>query len=997
MLCVHTLGRFDVALDGTSLSWVHRQKRRSALLVYLAVEGATHRDRLMGVFWPDSAPDRARRALNQAVYALRRRLGDDALVVEDDTVALGGEVWTDVVAFEAACDRDDTAEAISLYAGPFLAGARLGDSAEFERWVEGQSAVLQRRHRVLRRREIEACIERGDLAAGLASARAWVDLEPAEDEAQHRLIELLAATGERSEALRRYEAYVEQLERDGLSPLEETEALAASLRAGEAGPVPGPVVVLAGSRPGQDTADRAAVPGPSGGPRPGTRPVAPASGASGDRSGSARVAAPARSRLRWLAPALAILVLAVGIGGFNYLHGRAATGPASDPVTGLAVLPFVVNGPDLQHLQGSGMVVLLSPNFDIAGSLRAINYRTVLARWDERIGDGPRPDLERMLDVASATGARYALTGSATETTGGVRLSGYVYDIETGQKLDQVQADGAADSLFSLVDRFSVEILTSIFGKGDVAARQPGLADFGTNSLEGIKAYLQGRALERQSHFEEASIQYQRAIDLDADFTLAWSSLLNVAWWTFTPADSLQWILSRIDSAWTRRSPREEASFRLQAALARNDPSEIAFGRETARQFPDDPEILFLYADLLWHEGRQVFLPLEDAVEYFDRAIALDPGFSPAYLHRIHYDTRTADVEDLERILPDYARATQAGRQAGPTELTLLSDALRDPEAAMGPLEEFLDTASLTAIITGPSHRLGFWNGTTALPAWTPPVVLRTAGVIQGILLRRGVDGGEAAPAQQRRIIAANALFALQRGQLRKARQLFDQRFPAAAFLLYRRMPAVPLPVSSGDVDALLTPMPPGDTALPMMLRLARDMAAGARAARAEEWAEMDGAVQALRDEAALAREAGDTAGNRFALMHEKALLAFARTLRGNVQTGTDTLEAMLLRPGAGPRVFEYPPQVRPMVRWWLGEIAERNGRYEDALRYWGTFAGEPLGQLVLGRVHERLGYRDAALTAYRRAADYWADADPDFTPADEARSGLARLSATTR
>lgn len=51
------------------------------------------------------------------------------------------------------------------------------------------------------------------------------------------------------------------------------------------------------------------------------------------------------------------------------------------------------------------------------------------------------------------------------------------------------------------------------------------------------------------------------------------------------------------------------------------------------------------------------------------------------------------------------------------------------------------------------------------------------------------------------------------------------------------------------------------------------------------------------------------------------------------------------------------------------------------------------LRALERGRVHERLGNRDAALEAYGYVAAAWANADPELRPyVNEARAGLARL-----
>lgn len=60
-----------------------------------------------------------------------------------------------------------------------------------------------------------------------------------------------------------------------------------------------------------------------------------------------------------------------------------------------------------------GMVDLLADNLDGTGGLRAIDPRTVMSHRRQRGTDDATPDLQEMLGVAGATGARYAFVGSA--------------------------------------------------------------------------------------------------------------------------------------------------------------------------------------------------------------------------------------------------------------------------------------------------------------------------------------------------------------------------------------------------------------------------------------------------------------------------------------------------------------------------------------------------------------------------------------------------------
>lgn len=234
---VQALGTVRVERDGRVLDRLPAQRVRLGLLVYLAVEREAARESVMAVFWPDRPPERARHLLNQTLYELRQDLGDDWVRSVGEHLVVADDVVVDVAELAAAVDAGEFTRALDLYDGPFLAGALPGLSREMEGWVDGQQARVARLHRQARRGALDAAVARGDLAGALALARSWAERDPLDDEAHHRAIELMAATGDRAGALRQYDRYAALVERElELEPLDETRALVERIRGGELGP-----------------------------------------------------------------------------------------------------------------------------------------------------------------------------------------------------------------------------------------------------------------------------------------------------------------------------------------------------------------------------------------------------------------------------------------------------------------------------------------------------------------------------------------------------------------------------------------------------------------------------------------------------------------------------------------------------------------------------------------------------------------------------------------
>lgn len=238
MLRLQLLGGFRAHLESGEVPALARQPRRAALLTYLAVERDVAREAVIALLWPDAEPDRGRHALNQGIYYLRRLLGAEWVELRGDRCVVAPWVVTDVAELEQAAAAGAHEEVIRLYRGPLLAGATLVASAEFDIWVDTRRATIDRLHRRARRRHLAALLAAGRTRDALDCAEAWCRLDPLEDEAQHRYIELLAAAGQRGAALRQFSAYRRLLDEHELKPLDETLALVDTLQRGAAGPLP---------------------------------------------------------------------------------------------------------------------------------------------------------------------------------------------------------------------------------------------------------------------------------------------------------------------------------------------------------------------------------------------------------------------------------------------------------------------------------------------------------------------------------------------------------------------------------------------------------------------------------------------------------------------------------------------------------------------------------------------------------------------------------------
>jgi DNA-binding SARP family transcriptional activator/predicted ATPase len=270
-LSLSLLGPFQVTLDGEPVTAFESDKVR-ALLAYLVVEADRphRRESLAALLWPDWPERSARANLRNSLANLRKAIGDrDAtppfLVITRETIEFNtaSDHWLDVAAFNTLVETDKTGEpairrlgeAVTLYHGSFLEGLSVKDSVAFDDWSLLTRERLQRRALTTLDRLVTYYERRSEYE--LARDYAWhqVELEPWEEEAQQRLVRLLALSGQRSAALAQYEICCRLLADElGVEPAQETTALYERIKAREISPprprpvhnLPAPLVPFVG-------------------------------------------------------------------------------------------------------------------------------------------------------------------------------------------------------------------------------------------------------------------------------------------------------------------------------------------------------------------------------------------------------------------------------------------------------------------------------------------------------------------------------------------------------------------------------------------------------------------------------------------------------------------------------------------------------------------------------------------------------------------------------
>jgi class 3 adenylate cyclase/DNA-binding SARP family transcriptional activator/TolB-like protein/tetratricopeptide (TPR) repeat protein len=179
-------------------------KRRLALMALLAAARGrpVPRERILGLLWPESPAASGRHLLSESLTVLRRELGEDVFISRGDDLLLNREIVdSDLEAFEGAVEAGDNVGAARLYSGPFLDGFYVADAPEFERWAEGERERVGRMFASALEELAGACEASSDVRGAAEWWRRLAAHEPYSSRVSLRLVQALAAAGEREAAL----------------------------------------------------------------------------------------------------------------------------------------------------------------------------------------------------------------------------------------------------------------------------------------------------------------------------------------------------------------------------------------------------------------------------------------------------------------------------------------------------------------------------------------------------------------------------------------------------------------------------------------------------------------------------------------------------------------------------------------------------------------------------------------------------------------------------
>jgi serine/threonine-protein kinase len=527
-----------------------------------------------------------------------------------------------------------------------------------------------------------------------------------------------------------------------------------------------------------------------------------------------------------------------------------------------------------------------------------------------------------------------------------------------------------------------VDVLREL-GRTRPIASVRGGGSLGSSSLPAIKLFLAAEQFYRQGQYDSANAYAKRAVSIDSTFTLALRRIALTLWWgeggrgDFGPAlvaegrhnhglSPRESLLVTVDSMWGALGTDAQELRPLFQKLSRT------LG-EALQRFPEDPEIWYHRGEMAYHFGALVTpqVTAQQALDAFDRAIALDSAFGPPFQHSADLALRLQGPEAARRYLSAFI-ALHPGAEAG----ARLAYQLLDPDPARA-------RAARVSLDTLPGSVLSFALEITKV--WP--------------------DSGETA------VLLARAL-ATSRRVLTQHDSL-TQRVALAQTLAYRghlREASTTLTAENERLFLAVDPMIFAELALLNGGGLSSDTARSAlsRCRPSNSWCPWSslGLLAAAGDTVALRKLASRIDSTAKTPGEERDMWRYiaAATAPYLALARRDTALA-IQRFAALPDSLCGDCYLDKLVRVRLLEARGENrqaGAVLDEVAHNHDFfvvpATDGMWALQGGRVYERLDQKQKAIAAYEFVTAVWRHADPELQPyVAEAKAALQRLGAETR
>ena len=318
----------------------------------------------------------------------------------------------------------------------------------------------------------------------------------------------------------------------------------------------------------------------------------------------------------------------------------------------VAVFDFtnITGDPTADWLSG-GIAETLSVDLKKVSSLKVVGRQKV----HKILGSSDATQLgeEELRDLGAALGARWLFSGAFQKMDESIRLTAHCFDVVENQTLETVKLDGSMKEIFALQD----QILKALMDALELEMTESEVREIERPETEDLEAYeycAKARELTynmRPEDMKQAAIYLGKAIELDPEYALAYSSLGQLHCMRFigtTDRKDLEIAIQNLQRAVELDPELGDPYGWLTYSYSRERRYEeaIASGRKAVELEADNPHSHYFLAVALWLRGMDEYEAggYAEALEHLRQVTRLTPRYQPGhqiqggiYLHAGRY------------------------------------------------------------------------------------------------------------------------------------------------------------------------------------------------------------------------------------------------------------------------------------------------------------------------------------------------------------------------
>jgi len=329
----------------------------------------------------------------------------------------------------------------------------------------------------------------------------------------------------------------------------------------------------------------------------------------------------------WIGVVVVAAVLSVGLfllGRFTASRQSEHASSTSLPEKSIAVLPFENLSEDKTNAYfATGIEDEILTRLAKISELKTIS-RTSTAQYQSRPTN--------LSEIAKQLGVAHVLEGSVQKAGDGVRVNVQLINAQNDSHIWAETYDRKLTDIFAVESDVAKAVADALQAKL-TGHEQQALAVKPTNNPEAYDAYLRGLAAEGQQFHSvyasaDAAAFYERAVELDPNFAVAWARLSRVDSELYSspndPTPARREAAKRALEAAQKLQPNSPETLlavaRYQFLVLRDYAAAETTYLELGKTLPGNSDVPWALAWMAKRQGR-----LDQAIAYYEQALVLDP------------------------------------------------------------------------------------------------------------------------------------------------------------------------------------------------------------------------------------------------------------------------------------------------------------------------------------------------------------------------------------